>query len=111
MRHSTPGPEATLQTEVIGDLEATALAAGFDPALGEHELSLLACVVLDDSWLMRLVNENCEYDDAAPGPHTHPDLILLATLASLSDSEKAGLRARTVRRKNVVTQLGYVEQR
>jgi hypothetical protein len=79
--------------DCIGSLRTTALLAGFPATLSEIELNVLAGRIVQDEWLWMQVEKNWELESRSPNP-SHPDLILYATLRSLTGTERADLRRR-----------------
>jgi hypothetical protein len=80
----------------VGDLKATAIAAGFNPER-EYEgysVEVLSYFVLKDEKLWTEVERNWALEIVSCKEHSHPDDVLMATLASLSETERAALRLR-----------------
>jgi hypothetical protein len=81
---------------VIGDLKATATAVGFDPD-GEYRgytSEIFAFFILEDPQVIAELEKNWQREVAGCTQESHPDHVLLATLESFSDLEKAALRRR-----------------
>jgi hypothetical protein len=80
-------------TDCIGSLRTTALLAGFPPTICDEDLHVLAGRILADGWLWAQVEKNWQLEARSPKP-CHPDLVLNATLRSLTGTERANLRKR-----------------
>jgi hypothetical protein len=80
---------------VIGDLKATAVAVGFNPD-GEYRgyaCDIFAFFILEDEIVKAEFEANWRREQECK-QESRPDHVLLATLESFSDLEKAALRRR-----------------
>ena len=78
-------------------LRDTAVAVGFAPDreyLG-YNIEVLAPFIIQDPFVLDQINANASRENAAcPAQRSHPDHVMAATLASLTEKEKAAVRRR-----------------
>lgn len=75
----------------------TAVAVGFDPdrAYRGYNVEVMTRFILEDRAVAAALDVNWRRElKECPQEHSHPDDILIATLQSMTDLEKAALRRR-----------------